>query len=179
MFTTMKQTTKKQSTTTFVIIILSLIIGGGLILWSYSVAGKSGSAPKEEIASDQGPLAGTESAYDFGEVSMATGLVNHEFVLRNNSSAPVKIGRAETSCMCTTVYLKTGGKEVGPFGMAGHSGIGNNANLTISPSEELIVRTVFDPAAHGPAGVGQVERQVILEVGDTPLMLSFSAVVTP
>ena len=175
----MKKSVKKQSTTTFVIITLSLIIGGGLILWSYSVAGKSGSAPKEEIASGQDQLTVTESTYDFGEVSMTKGSVDHEFVLRNNSSAPVKIGRAETSCMCTTAYLASGGKEVGPFGMAGHGGIGNNANLTISPGEELIVRTVFDPAAHGPAGVGSVERQIVLKVGDAPLVLSFSAVVTP
>lgn len=177
----MKQTTKKQSTTTLLIIALAVVIGGGLILWSYNAAGKSGSSPEDETASNQSQLAVTEPTYDFGEVSMAMGLVNHEFILDNASSAPAKVGSVETSCMCTTAYLRVGenGKEVGPFGMAGHSGLKNNANLTVPSGEKLIVRTVFDPAAHGPAGVGPIERQIILEVGDSPLVLNFKALVKP
>lgn len=177
----MKQTTKKQSKTTLLIIALSLFLGGGLILWSYNTAGKSGRAPGDEIESGQGQLSVTEPTYDFGEVSMAKGLVNHEFVLSNNSSAPVKVGAVETSCMCTTAYLKVGenGREVGPFGMAGHGGLKNSANLIVPLGEKLIVRAVFDPAAHGPAGVGPVERQIILEVGGSPLTLNFKALVKP
>lgn len=177
----MKQNTKKQSTTTFLIIALALVIGGGLILWSYNTAGKPGRVPKAETASGQGQLAAMESAYDFGEASMAKGLVDHEFVLNNTSLAPVEVGSVETSCMCTTAYLRVdeSGKEVGPFGMAGHSGLRNSANLTVPPGGKLIVRAVFDPAAHGPAGVGPIERQIILEVGGSPLTLNFKALVKP
>ena len=81
--------------------------------------------------------------------------------------------------MCTTAFLLKDGEEIGPFGMAGHSGVRGNANLTVNPGEEAVVRVVFDPAAHGPAGVGPIERQVMLEVGDKPLFLSFKAVVKP
>lgn len=177
----MKQTTKKQPKTTLLIIALSILIGSGLVLWSYNTAGKSGRSPENEVESGQGQLSVTEPTYDFSEVSMARGLVNHEFVLNNSSSASVKVGAVETSCMCTTAYLKVGesGKEVGPFGMAGHSGLKNSANLIVPPGEKLIVRAVFDPAAHGPAGVGPIERQIILEVGGSPLTLDFKALVKP
>ena len=122
-----------------------------------------------------------ESNYDFGEVSMAKGLVEHEFILSNTSSAPVNIGSVETTCMCTTAYLKvSGGKEAGPFGMPGHGGPRGAANLTVNPGEKLIVRAVFDPAAHGPAGVGGVERAVIIDVGkQEPVVVSFKALVRP
>ena len=122
-----------------------------------------------------------ESNYDFGEVSMAKGLVEHEFILSNTSSAPVNIGSVETTCMCTTAYLKvSGGKEAGPFGMPGHGGPKAAASLTVEPGEKLIVRAVFDPAAHGPAGVGAVERAVIMDVGkQEPIVVSFKALVRP
>ncbi|KKT83316.1 MAG: hypothetical protein UW81_C0021G0020, partial [Candidatus Giovannonibacteria bacterium GW2011_GWC2_44_9] len=39
---------------------------------------------------------------------------------------------------------------------------------------------VFDPAAHGPAGVGRIERAVYLEnSASEALQLKFSATVTP
>lgn len=177
----MKQTTKKQSKATLLVIILSLFIGGGLVLWSYSTAGESNRVFENEIGSSQGQLSVAESTYDFGEVSMKEGLVDHEFVLDNNSGAPAKVSQAETSCMCTTAYLQVGenGQEVGPFGMPGHGGPRGIANLTVPPGEKLIVRAVFDPTAHGPAGVGPIERQIILEVGGSPLTLNFKALVKP
>ena len=110
---------------------------------------------------------------------MAKGLVEHKYILKNNSTEAVKIGRVETSCMCTVAFLIAGDNEVGPFGMPGHGGPAGSANLTVSPGEEIVVRAVFDPAAHGPAGVGPVERQIALEVGGQPLFLDFKAVVKP
>lgn len=53
-------------------------------------------------------------------------------------------------------------------------------NQTINPGEEASVEVVFDPAAHGPAGVGQIQRTVTIENNTgKPLELGFSAVVTP
>ncbi|MBI4123252.1 MAG: DUF1573 domain-containing protein [Parcubacteria group bacterium] len=167
---------------TIVITLISLLVGGGLIFWSYNNSKAPNENPNFDSSTDNGNmvLTAAETNYDFGEVSMARGLVEHKFVLKNNSAEVVKIGRVETSCMCTTAYLLTkDGKEFGPFGMAGHSGMMNNANLKVNPSEELIVRAVFDPAAHGPAGVGPIERQVALTVGGAPLFLDFKALVKP
>ncbi|MEX2033202.1 MAG: DUF1573 domain-containing protein, partial [Candidatus Colwellbacteria bacterium] len=158
-------------------------VGGGLIFWSYNNTRVPNQEQNSVSAFGNGSdlLTATEANYDFGEVSMAKGLVNHEFVLSNTSSAPVKIGSVETTCMCTTAYLKVGeGKEAGPFGMPGHGGPRAAANLTVLPGEKLIVRAVFDPSAHGPAGVGAVERAIIMDVGrQEPIVVSFKALVRP
>src|SRR3972149_839928 len=156
-----KKIVKGGSRTNLWVIAASLVIGSVIIFWGYQ---NSQVLPgKQADNSSSGELAMAESNYDFGEVSMAKGLVNHEFILSNTSSAPIKVGPVETSCMCTTAYLRVGeGKEAGPFGMPGHGGPRGTANLTVNPGEKLIVRAVFDPAAHGPAGVGAVERAIMM-----------------
>ena len=133
-----KKIVRGGSRTTLWVIVASLVIGGGIIFWGYQNAQTL--PGKQTNSFSSGELAMTESTYDFGEVSMAKGLVNHEFVLSNTSSAPVKVGPVETTCMCTTAYLKVGeGKEAGPFGMPGHGGPRGAANLTVFPGEKLIV----------------------------------------
>lgn len=171
-----KKVAGKGSKTTLWIIIISLVVGVGIIFWAY----QSAKSPEAGISAGSGRLVAEAETYDFGQVSMAKGLVDYEFVLSNNSGAAVKVGAVETSCMCTIAYLRVNdGKEVGPFEMPGH-GPSRPANLIVEPGQKLIVRTVFDPSAHGPAGVGAVERAVIMDVGQPePLVLSFKAIVTP
>lgn len=126
-----------------------------------------------------GVLTAAESAFDFGEISMAAGKVNHQFKIVNSGAEAVTIGKMYTSCMCTTAALKVGDKKLGPYGMQGHGFI-PKINQTINPSQEAIVEVVFDPAAHGPAGVGRISRTIYLEnnAGD-PLELEIAATVTP
>ena len=50
----------------------------------------------------------------------------------------------------------------------------------LAPGESAQVEVVFDPAAHGPAGIGQTDRVVTIENGaGAVLELRFSALVTP
>jgi hypothetical protein len=117
--------------------------------------------------------------YEFGSVSMAAGKVKHQFKIRNTSAEPVVIGKMYTSCMCTTASLMMGGKTFGPVGMPGHGGI-PSLNQTINPNEEASVEVVFDPAAHGPAGIGRIQRTVTLENNTgNPIELQFVAIVAP
>lgn len=117
--------------------------------------------------------------YDFGSISMAAGKVTHEFKIKNASAEPVTVNKLYTSCMCTTATLENGGVKSGPFGMPGHAGTAL-INQTIGPNEEAAVEVVFDPAAHGPAGVGRIGRAVILENRTGQLLqLEFTANVTP
>jgi len=81
--------------------------------------------------------------------------------------------------MCTTASLIKGGEKFGPYGMPGH-GFFPSLNQRIEPGEEASLEVVFDPAAHGPAGVGRIDRIVNLENNaGKPLELVFSATVTP
>jgi len=128
----------------------------------------------------KGVLTFEKSQYDFGTVSMAKGKISKEFTLENKSQGDVKIGEVFTSCMCTEAELKAGNETAGPFGMQGH-GLARSANLIVKPGEEMIVKVIFDPAAHGPSGVGPIERQVAIytSASKDPIVLEFKAVVTP
>jgi hypothetical protein len=126
-----------------------------------------------------GYLAAVRKKYDFGTISMARGKVNYRYAIRNVGTDPVEVRKLYTSCMCTTAALVKNGKTSEAYGMPGHTPI-PTINVPISPQEQAYVEVVFDPAAHGPAGVGPIARVVTVEnSGGDPIELAFSAVVTP
>lgn len=139
-----------------------------------SVQARPGPAPMT-----RGGLSSSESRFDFGSISMAAGKVSHRFFIANRGEAPIMIKKLYTSCMCTTAEFVKGIRRFGPFGMPGHGDIAS-VNQSFVPGERGYVEVVFDPAAHGPAGVGPIERVVTIESdAQAPLQLAFSAYVTP
>lgn len=157
-------------------VILVIIIG---FVW---ISGRS-SENSNSLASLTGPgaLTAAENFFDFGEISMAKGDVSHDFRVKNTGVKPVNIIKTYTSCMCTTAILQmASGKELGPYGMPGHGGFAPAINQIAAPGEEITVRAIFDPAAHGPAGVGPIERAIYIENDSgKPVEIQFKAVVTP
>lgn len=141
--------------------------------------------PKPEAVattnSDVSALSASETSYDFGRISMKNGLVEKTFAVTNTNSEDVFVEKITTSCMCTTAFItRADGEEKGPYGMVGHGASVPKANETIKAGETRTVRVVFDPNAHGPAGVGLIERLVMLEDSTGGrLDLSISATVTP
>ncbi|MBI4294305.1 MAG: DUF1573 domain-containing protein [Betaproteobacteria bacterium] len=121
----------------------------------------------------------SETKYDFGKISMAAGKVTHRYRIANAGADPIVIRKLYTSCMCTTAALVKGVRKFDPYGMPGHGAI-PTLNESLAPKEVALIEVVFDPAAHGPAGVGPIERVVTVENSSgQPLELAFSAVVTP
>lgn len=149
---------------------------GGLI-WYTNISRTSGKI--DPTAAVLSHLAAAESSYDFGSVSMAKGKVSKTFEIKNTVANPLVIEKIYTSCMCTSASLVTSEREFGPFGMPGH-GLVPKANATLNPGGTAKINVVFDPAAHGPAGVGPIERVIFVEEkGHLPLQLEIKAVVTP
>ncbi|MBI2673775.1 MAG: DUF1573 domain-containing protein [Candidatus Zambryskibacteria bacterium] len=157
-------------------IITTILVLGGLI-W---IARPDSQSNNIASIKSNGTLAVEEANnYDFGAISMSKGIVTHQFKIKNTSDEAVVVNKIYTSCMCTTAKFIVGDKQIGPVGMPGHGAI-PSINQTISPNEEAIVEVVFDPAAHGPAGVGRIQRTVTLENNaGQPIELQFTAVVTP
>lgn len=132
-----------------------------------------------QTSNQANPLTATELFFDFGTISMGKGKVNHTFKISNPTQNGVKIGKIYTSCMCTVATLIKDGKRFGPYGMPGHAGL-TAVNETIEPGQETEIEVVFDPAAHGPSGIGTISREILIEPeGTAPLKLSFRANVTP
>ncbi|MEX1063710.1 MAG: DUF1573 domain-containing protein [Candidatus Paceibacterota bacterium] len=128
---------------------------------------------------DSVALTAEESLFDFGNISMAEGMVTHDFKIQNLDTEPVMISKIYTSCMCTSAELVTDSGSKGPFGMAGH-GFLPAVNELVGVNEDATIRVTFDPAAHGPAGIGRADRVVYVEQkSGAKLNLRFTAFITP
>jgi hypothetical protein len=125
------------------------------------------------------PLSAREANFDFGPISMAAGKVTHRYWVRNDGSAAVLVKRIYTSCMCTTATLVKSGRVIGSYGMPGHGPM-PDVNALFASGEAAYLDVVFDPAAHGPAGLGHTERVVSIESdAGRQLQLAFVADVRP
>ncbi len=160
---------------TVVIVALAIVAVIGVMLWGRARTAE----PTEAQRAAPSALAATTPLYDFGTISMANGDVNHVFQVTNPTARDITVTNVETSCMCTTAYLVNGNTRKGPFGMPGMGGI--NATDSVIPAHGTQdVDIVFDPAAHGPAGVGNIDRRIYLTAADGgTLQLEIKAVVTP
>jgi hypothetical protein len=64
--------------------------------------------------------------------------------------------------------------------MPGHGGPVGRANEIIKAGQSLNIKVVYDPNAHGPAGVGAIDRFIELtEENGGKTQLEIKAVVTP
>lgn len=125
-------------------------------------------------------LSAKETFYDFGTIRMKDGNVSKMFEITNLTGGDVVLERVTTSCMCTVAYIIDGENKKGPFGMPGHGGPVPKANYTIKTGGIIKIEAIFDPNAHGPAGVGIIERVVRLEYDNGKILnLNFKAIVTP
>jgi len=160
-----------------------LVLGGVIIYAQPGPATKSMTAVEmvraDTAINSAGRLTAADTKFSFGPISMARGKVTHRYPIKNAGTEPLLIRKIYTSCMCTTAALVKNGKKSDAYGMPGHTPI-PTINVPINPQEEALVEVVFDPAAHGPAGVGPIERVVTLENNaGQPLELEFAALVSP
>jgi len=120
----------------------------------------------------------SDNNFDFGTISMGDGKVSHRFSIKNEGAELAVINKLYTSCMCTVVApLNKDGKKNDIFGMQGNRSVA----IEIKPGETIDLEAIFDPAAHGPSGVGLAQRVIYVETNSTEssrLEYSFQAVVT-
>ncbi|KKR61498.1 hypothetical protein A2643_02285 [Candidatus Nomurabacteria bacterium RIFCSPHIGHO2_01_FULL_39_220] len=181
----------KNKIITFITVIVLLFIGlffFGKPDQNGSNAIKTNNIPEgaEELANSHtaglsGALIAPETFYDFGKISMKDGNVSKVFKVANSGNQDINLKNLSTSCMCTNAYiLDTDGKKRGPFGMPGHGGGITRANEIIKAGESRNIEVVYDPNAHGPAGVGMIDRFVYLEdASGNKLQFEIKANVTP
>lgn len=170
-----------MKTKTIIIISAVCLAFIGLFVWGYFEKGGTVSSVQGTFGSNisEGSLTAPETFFDFGTISMKAGEVRHAFKIKNSSNESVVINKMYTSCMCTIATLMMENKQFGPYGMPGHGFI-PKINQAINPEEEATVEVIFDPAAHGPAGVGRIQRAITIENNaGKPVEFQFAAVVTP
>ncbi len=159
-----------------ILILIAVAAVFGLIWLSRSSRDNEGNS--EAVSAGGGVLFAQEQSFDFGTISMAKGKVSHSFKVKNTGIGPMTINKIYTSCMCTVASLVKDGDEIGPFGMQG-MGIIPNIKEKLEQGQEAEILVVFDPTAHGPAGVGRISRAVSVENSSGKLEFYFNANVTP
>ncbi len=143
-----------------VILASVVILVGAIFLLGGSSSGKA-NLEKTVGAKLETP----ETNFDFKDISYSGGVVTHAYKVKNTGDKDLKIANMATSCMCTQVYLKQGQTEGFKFGMKGMSPASDWTGI-IKPGEEGEIVAAFDPAYHGPQGVGPIQRLVSFETND-------------
>lgn len=144
-----------------VVITVGLIIGGVSLLGRNS----KGDDNIKVLGQDSGIKASPEF-YDLGNVPIGGGIVAKEYEIKNTTDKTLKIKKIATSCMCTSAKVTFGESETKFFGMEGHGDQNAPINLEIPKEATAKVTVNFDPAAHGPEGVGPFDRIVWLTFTD-------------
>lgn len=150
-----------QKTIIFILAVTA-ILAFLVFVASPNTAGQSEASGQKQLAASA--LAASEETYDFGQISMKNGKVSRAFTITNTGETELELKSLSTSCMCTEAFITDEkGEENGPFGMPGHGGGRTALSLLIPSGESRALEVVFDPAAHGPAGIGKIARSVFIE----------------
>lgn len=159
-----------------------VLVGGIFVGFLWMLSKSQASSPtSKNLTESASQLTAAEMFYYFGTISMANGNVSKTFKVSNSTTKDILVKEISTSCMCTTAYIGSGDSKKGPYGMPGHgSSALTKANEKIGAGESRDVEVVFDPNAHGPAGVGTIDRLIYLtDASGSTLQLEIKAEVTP
>jgi hypothetical protein len=141
-----------------IVVVTLLIVGGGILLSS-----KSSNTPNTASSFTTGGKAIVDNNFtDWGKIVMGGGNKEEMFVVRNEGDTPLKLRNARTSCHCTVTTIFIDGNSSDKFGMNGSgTWVGE-----IPPNSKADITVIFDPAFHGPKGVGPIERYVQIQTSD-------------
>jgi len=167
------------------IVIVGIVVLVLLMTWGYGQSDNQNASVLDGSSTlnsggAEALLVASEVFYDFGTISMKDGNVEKDFTITNPTVSDIKLKTVVTSCMCTEALLvRADGSTKGPFGMAG-MGYVPPANEIIKAGESRIIRIAYDPNAHGPAGVGMIDRFVnLVDENGNEIQLEIKAMVKP
>ncbi|KKR71776.1 MAG: hypothetical protein UU81_C0025G0011 [Microgenomates group bacterium GW2011_GWC1_41_8] len=143
-------------------IIISIAFISAIILFGGAVIASKYSPGADVVSDEKVDVLVEKTSYDWGEIDINNGTVSQTFPIKNNGSSSLTLQNIATSCMCTTAKLTYNGQTSPDFGMHEKS----NYSLSVLPGESADLTVTFDPAFHGPSGVGPITRQVIVETND-------------
>lgn len=140
-----------------IVLFSALVLGGAIFLLS------GNSSTSAIITPSQNTKASIDQkTYDWGTIKMKDGNVSKNFVIKNTGTDVLKLTKVKTSCHCTKAQVIINGNTSPSFGMntvspwVGEVASGGEAQLNV----------VFDPAYHGPNGVGSITRYISVDTND-------------
>lgn len=130
----------------------------GIVIYFGSQMGKTPQVPTQQSVNLN---IGIQN-HDWGTIDYDQGVVSQTFPFTNNSQSVLEIYDILTSCMCTTAQLITPSQTSRKFGMHEKTG----TVFFVQPGETVQLKVEFDPAFHGPSGIGPITRTVTMRTND-------------
>ncbi len=141
-------------------LVSTVVLIGGVFLLS---KGSDNDPSSRVTMSENAKVTVEETSYDWGEIGLNDGKVEKIFTIKNEGTETLNLLNVVTSCMCTTAQLSLGDKSSPVFGMHQKS----NYVMEVPAGESAELRAIFDPAFHGPSGVGPINRQITVATNDS------------
>jgi hypothetical protein len=139
------------------VIVFSVVIMVGGIFINAKV-----STPQNVSFNNNAKLQVDKTSYDWGNINMQKGKVEATFAIENTGEGDLKLYNVSTSCHCTTAQLFSNGANSPLFGMNTKSAY----VMVVPKGGKAELKIVFDPAFHGPNGVGAISRRVVVSTND-------------
>jgi len=139
------------------ILAIVILIGG-----SYALLSISNTTSTIEASSKVQATITSEPSHDWETIGINDGKVSATYTIKNEGTEPLKLFNISTSCMCTTAQVKVGNETSPTFGM--HTDSQYVSSVPAGETAEVIA--TFDPAFHGPSGIGSIVRQIMVETND-------------
>ncbi|MEK7457898.1 MAG: DUF1573 domain-containing protein [Patescibacteria group bacterium] len=145
-----------------VILIISILLITTLLLIGVAY-GFTKVSQKQVVPPSAGALVEVDkTSVDWGQIQYNGGKVKATYRITNNGTETLKLYGATTSCACTIGTITTNGQISPPFGM--HAPL--TTTIEVSPGKDAIVEALFDPAFHGPGGIGPISRTITVQTND-------------
>lgn len=106
-------------------------------------------------------------SFDFGEVSVAKGIVSTVIKIKNTGKSDLVINNIDSSCMCTTASINFNGISGPVFGMSMH-GNPEDWSVSIPSGQEAELNIYYDPTVH-PDIAGQHLVRIISIYSNDPI----------
>lgn len=151
-----------------------ILIGGLAFLMTKSSGGGSGRDSLVPNIQAVNLEASPSGIMNLGQISYGGGKVTRSFDIKNTSDKTIKLRKITTSCMCTVAKVKIGNKETKSFGMEMNGDLNPLIDLDLPAGETAEAAFTFDPTAHGPSGIGVIDRQITLSFDVGYKVLEFS-----
>ncbi|KKR62901.1 hypothetical protein A2210_00390 [Candidatus Woesebacteria bacterium RIFOXYA1_FULL_40_18] len=158
-------------------IIGSAVVTLGLIVGLTFFISAKGAKERTLVTTEVLGVSANPANYDLGDVPIKGGIITKEYEIKNATDADMELIKIVTSCMCTTASVKAESGETRFFAMEMGGDKNPFISLKVKKGETVKVTVKFDPAAHGPAGVGPIDRVVSLYFDTGVKELTFKGVV--
>src|SRR3989344_4428150 len=128
-----------------------ILLAGGIFFLS-----KTTNTPQIAASQNAKAFVADPTSFDLGQVSMDKGKVTKVFTIKNTGTDTLKLYNVRTSCHCTTAFVTIDGNDSPSFGMDNLSAWTGE----VLAGKEAKLTAVFDPAYHGPQGMGAVKCRI-------------------